>query len=316
MALFSGAAIALLASGPVAAAPTARLRIAATGTYSVGVLDFTFVDHSRPTQANRSFPGSPERTLPTVVYYPARGSIDDVVDDAAPDRRHRPYPIILYSHGTDSFGREYEPLFRQWVSAGYVVVAPDYPLAKKTAPGGATVTDLAQQPADAKFVLDHVLALDRKRSSPLHGIIDSAGVAASGHSLGAITTYDLAYKTCCADRRITAVAIMSGVTGKPPEYFRDIHTPLLVLHGDADATLPIRLGAEAFAVASPPKYFVTLIAGQHSAPYRGADDAVATATARTTLDFFDRYLKGDPGGIDRLERDADVAGVATLQEDR
>jgi hypothetical protein len=36
--------------------------------------------------------------------------------------------------------------------------------------------------------------------------------------------------------------------------------------------------------------------------------------AHVTLDFFDRYLKDDPGALDRLRRDAAAPDVASLQE--
>jgi len=41
---------------------------------------------------------------------------------------------------------------------------------------------------------------------------------------------------------------------------------------------------------------------------------VAAAVAMATLDFFDRYLKNDQGALERLRRDANQPGVATLQE--
>jgi dienelactone hydrolase len=222
--------------------------------------------------------------------------------------------MILYSHGHDSFGAEYEPLLRQWASAGYVVAAPDYPLSNKNSPGGATAADLGQQPADARFVIDRMLALNAKRSDKLAGTVDAKRIGASGHSLGALTTYRLVYEACCADKRVKAAAPMSGVAGAPPEYFTGISTPLLAEHGDADGTIPYQAGAGTYANASPPKFFLTLVGGGHTPPYRGGTDAVPTTVAHVTLDFFDRYLKSDRGALERLRRDADKPGVATLQE--
>ena len=274
---------------------------ATIGTYGVGVLERAFVDRTRVTPANGDAPEAPGRTLETVVYYPTR------------TRNAGRFPLVVFSHGNNSFGREYEPLFRQWVSAGYVVAAPTYPLSQMDAPGGNTVSDLGNQADDAAFVLDRVLTLTRK-PGPLRGLVDPKRVAAAGHSLGAITTYNLAFKTCCADPRIRAVAVMSGVSGAPPDYFDSIDTPLLILHGDGDDVIDIRNGVTAFERANPPKFFVTLIGGLHSEPYRGADDAVANATTRITLDFWDRYLKGDEAGLTRMHRDT-IVGVALLQEE-
>jgi dienelactone hydrolase len=311
---------AFFAAAPAVAVPSlpAASRspaVATIGTNAVGSVEQTFVDDSRPTKANGSFAGAPSRALHTTIYYPALGKPGDTVTaDATPDRKHGPYPLILYSHGTNSSGAEYEPLLRQWASAGYVVAAPDYPLSNKNSPGGAIITDLDQQPADARFVIDRVLALSSKRSGTLARAVDAKRIGASGHSLGALTTYRLVYETCCADKRIKAAAPMSGAAGDPPQFFTGISTPLLAEHGDADGTIPYQTGADTFAKASPPKFFLTLIGGGHTPPYRGGPDPAPTTVAHVTLDFFDRYLKSDRAALDRLRHDADQPGVATLQE--
>jgi hypothetical protein len=53
-------------------------------------------------------------------------------------------------------------------------------------------------------------------------------------------------------------------------------------------------------------------------PGRGKSKAIASTTvvvvAHVTLHFFDRYLKNDQGALERLRRDANQPGVATLQE--
>jgi dienelactone hydrolase len=290
-------------------------KVSAIGTYAVGRAEETFVDVTRPTKAHADFPGAPSRTLHTTIYYPASSaSRDTVTANAMPDRKHGPYPLILYSHGNNSFGAEYEALLRQWASAGYVIAAPDYPLSSKNGPGKGDVSDVENQPGDAHFVIDRVLASSSKRPGTLSHLVDAKRIGASGHSLGAITTYRLVYQTCCNDKRIKAAATMSGTAGDPPEYFSGISTPLLAEHGDADATIPYQSEVDTFAKVGPPKYFLTLIGGAHTPPYRGGSDPVPTAVAHVTLDFFDRYLKGDQSALQRLHRDADQPGVATLQE--
>jgi dienelactone hydrolase len=303
------------APAPIATAAPKAPRVVPIGTYGVGRTEQTFVDDSRPTKAKGTFEGAPNRTLHTTIYYPARGTAGDAVAaDATPQSKRGRFPLIVYSHGNNSLGTEYEPLLRQWASAGYVIAAPDYPLSSKNSPGGADASDLAQQPADARFVIDRVLALDAKRSGTLSGLVDAKRIGASGHSLGALTTYRLAYQACCLDKRIKAAAPMSGAAGDPPEFFANINTPLLALHGDADNTIPYQLGVETFAKASPPKYFLTVLGGGHTPPYRGGPEPGPTTVAHVTLDFFDRYLKDDPGALDRLRRDAAAPDVASLQE--
>jgi dienelactone hydrolase len=308
---------AFVAAAPATAASSGSRtpRAPAIGTLAVGRAEQTFVDETRPTQANGDFAGAPNRTLHTTIYYPARGKAgDSVTPDAPPDRKRGPYPLIVYSHGHNSFGAEFEPLLRQWASAGYVVAAPDFPLSNKNAPGGATAADLPQQPADARFVIDRMLALNAKRSGTFSGIVDPKRIGASGHSLGAMTTYRLVYDTCCADKRVKAAAPMSGIAADPPQFFAGISTPLLAEHGDADGTLPYQSGADSFAKAGPPKFFLTLIGGGHTPPFRGAPEPAPATVAHVTLDFFDRYLKNDRSALERLREDAHQPGVATLQE--
>lgn len=290
-------------------------KVAAIGTYAVGRIDETFVDRSRPTKAVGDFEGAPDRTLHTTIYYPARGMPgEEVAEDATPLRKRGPYPLILYSHGNDSTGAEYEPLLRQWASAGYVIAAPNYPLSNENAPGGGDISDLAEQPADARFVIDRVLALSGRRSGTLSRLVDAKRIGASGHSLGAMTTYQLVYRACCAEKRVKAAAPMSGVAGDPPEFFGGISTPLLAEHGDADGTLPYQAGADTYANANPPKFLLTLVGGGHTPPYRGGAEPDARAVTQVTLDFLDRYLKDDSSALERLRRDANASGVATLEE--
>jgi len=313
--LMVGAFVAAAPAVAVSSAASSWRAAAAIGTFAVGRVERTFVDGSRPTKANGTYAGAPDRTLHTTIYYPARGKPREAVTPDAPaDRKRDPYPLILFSHGHNSFGAEYGGLLRQWASAGHVIAAPDYPLSNMNAPGGATAADLDQQPADARFVIDRVLTLSSQRSGVLAGTVDPRRIGASGHSLGAMTTYRLVYEACCADKRIKAAAPMSGLAGDPPDFFTGISTPLLAEHGDADGTLPYPGGLAAFTKAGAPKFFLTLVGGGHTPPYRGASAPAPTTVAHVTLDFFDRYLKSDRGALERLRKDADQPGVATLQE--
>jgi fermentation-respiration switch protein FrsA (DUF1100 family) len=43
-----------------------------------------------------------------------------------------------------------------------------------------------------------------------------------------------------------------------------VHAPLLMIHGTADTTIPIRLGRQLFAAANPPKRWLSINGGAHS----------------------------------------------------
>lgn len=71
-----------------------------------------------------------------------------------------------------------------------------------------------------------------------------------------------------------------------------------------------------YAAAPPPKFFVTLLGGDHGEPFHGdpARPDVRVVLA-ATLDLFDHYLRDAPDSLERLSTDANVAGVATLDQE-
>ena len=287
-------------------------------TFAVGTRTETFVDPRRPTMANRTFAGSPTRTLPTLILYPARGKPGPSNLPGATPASGR-FPLILFSHGIDSDGPTYEPLIRQWAAAGFVVAAPTFPLSNHHTPGGATVTDYPNQPGDVSFVITSVLALNRDPHRHFHNVVDPSKIAAVGHSLGAITTLGASVNSCCADRRIRAAVSIEG-TEVPfnGTFFTGPVVPLLLFHGDADATVPYSSSQRLFADAPTPKYFVTLHGAPHTA-FRQTASATKPAPpwepviVRSVLDFLDRYLRGQRAGLAALVADATVAGVASIQ---
>jgi fermentation-respiration switch protein FrsA (DUF1100 family) len=231
------------------------------GPYAVGIRTETFVDTSRPTAANNGAPARPSRTLQTMVLYPAQGEPGERdVPDAPPARAVAPFPLIEFSHGFTANGPTYADLLRQFAAAGYVVAAPTFPLTSRGAPGGPSGADYANQPADVSFVISEMLRLNGDRSSLLHGLIDPDEIAVSGHSMGAMTTYGVAYNSCCIDKRIKAAVPISGIEAPFGDgtFLGRADVPLLAIHGDADATLPYAASVKAYGAASAPKFLLTI----------------------------------------------------------
>ncbi|HKA94259.1 MAG TPA: hypothetical protein VKE97_10660, partial [Acidimicrobiia bacterium] len=199
-----------------------------------------------------------------------------------------------------------------------IVAAPDYPLSNANAPGGASfgraIADTKNQPADASFVINEVIELD-KQGKQLGGI-DAKRIGASGHSLGGITTYGLVFSSCCRDKRIKAAIPMSGLAGvvEGPENYFKTSTPLLGLHGNADGTVPYQAGRNAYMAAQPPKFLLTFLGAGHVSPFLGGDNPQANALKETTVDFWNSYLKGDNASLDKLRTDGSVPGATTLDE--
>jgi dienelactone hydrolase len=311
-------------TGPAAIAGTEPTKaqppkVAVIGKYAVGIKTQTFVDSTRPTEGTNPLPS---RSMLTAIYYPAQGPpTDQPVQDAPPATKGGPYPLILFSHGLGARGVVYQDVIKTWVSAGYVVAAPDYPLSNTNTPGGVNfgraVGDTKNQPADASFVIDEVLKID-KAGKQLGGI-DVKRIGASGHSLGGITTYGLAFSACCRDERVKAAIPMSGFAGIPPpaeQYFQNGRTALFGLHGNTDGTIPYAAGSNSYGMAKPPKFFLTFNGAGHVSPFLGgnANDPSANALKQSTVDFWDHYLKGDKAALDELRQHAILPGSTSLQE--
>jgi predicted dienelactone hydrolase len=271
--------------------------VAQVREYSVAEHEETYVDTTRPTPPNGTYRGAPSRTL-TVSFF-------------APDGPG-PLPLVLFSHGVAGAPRAFQRLLTDIARSGYLVAAPAYPLSRFNAPGGAAVTDLKNQPGDASFVIDRVLAANQA-SGWLHGKVDPTRIGAAGHSLGGITTYQLVYNKACHDARIKAIVAMSAFNGGcPGPGIANVHVPLLATHGTDDTTIPYKLGQGSFNDAARPKYLLTVLGGSHTGEERGGSSPPERALTESIIAFFDQYLRGVPGALARLNRVATVPGVTTF----
>lgn len=169
--------------------------------------------------------------------------------------------------------------------------------------------DVNNQPADVTIVLDHVV--DR-----LGSIVDPERIGVVGHSLGGVTALLAGFHACCRDDRVDAVGVWAGGAlfgGDEGEYFEvGIGTPVLFVHGDADAVLRFSLGRSAFAAASKPKWFITLVEGDHVVAFF-LDGRHLGVVREGTLAFLDAYVKGDRDAVTRLGGIADDPEVATVE---
>jgi predicted dienelactone hydrolase len=266
--------------------------LAAPGRYPVGRRTYTFVDPSRPTKPNGNYPGAPDRTLVTEVWFP--GSAGGALLDGAP------YPIVVHSHGfLDSrLGEAY--LAEHLASHGFVVAAPDYPLSNGGAPGGPTVTDVVNQPGDWSFVLDSLLAVANDPASPLHGAVDGGRVAASGLSLGGLTTLLATFHVDLRDPRIDAAVSLAGPACQfTRRFYRTTRAPVLFLHGDDDLLVPWKDNARKGYRSGRNRILLTL----HDASHTGFS-GFATA--------FDQSLHHDRIGCAAIAPNLDPGDVTFL----
>jgi dienelactone hydrolase len=161
------------------------------GPYGVGEIHDDAVDASRG------------REIDLLILYPLTTAT------GGPVAR---YPLILFNHGFMLWGGLYRSYGDQLASHGFVVVLPTYAMSMV----GISHTTLA---ADARFVIDHCLALSADAKSPLFGLVDVGAIGAAGHSFGG----KLALLEAATDPRVRAIAALDPVDGGGPV----IHDPIL-----------------------------------------------------------------------------------------
>lgn len=281
----TGVATTTTSTIPPLALPTVVLR--------VGVRTYDWFDWSRPTPANGNYRARNRRELVTTIWYPAQGAPSTYVHRGArADRAHGPYPIVLFAHGHGGEPAAYTALVSNWVSRGYVVVAPAFPLSRARAPGGPTYNDLPSQPGDLTYVLSRALGENRDPRSWMYNLLDARRIAAAGHSMGAWTVLALVGNQCCHDQRVTAAIVLAGEMApaftKP--FFKAPVPPILFVHARDDDVVPYAAGARAYAAARAPKYFLT-VSGAHIQPYWGPKTPVGATVLQVTNDFLDRYVR-------------------------
>jgi dienelactone hydrolase len=271
--------IAALAGLAFAAAVCVQSAAAAPQRVALRVV--RFVDQGRVARFadGRSGP----RVLVTYVRYPAG--------------RRGPLPLVVFAHGFDTTPGVYAPLLEAWARAGYVVAAPVFPVENAHAPGGASETDLINEPSDMSFVISRLVAASADPGSPLAGLVDPRHIAVAGQSDGAEAALSAAYDGRFADRRVDAAVILSGAEmGGRTTWFPPGSPPLLAVQGSADTINPARYTAQFFRPAPRPKFLLTLEGAGHLPPYT-TDAAQLAVVERVTIAFLDGFLKTGPRTI-------------------
>lgn len=293
--------------GEPGGAPAARAAPPERPALAVEVRTEAFVDATRGTDASGSAPASPTRAAPTRIFAPAVG------------QPGRPYPLVVFVHGSGGLGDGYDVLLRTWASAGYVVAAPALPGSTDKDARGDWTADLPHFPADVRFVIDELLRANLAGEGALRGAVDPDRIGLAGHSMGGMITLAVAGNTCCHDGRVKAAVVLAG--RETPfgggQFWARIRTPVLLVHGDGDTNVTYADGRRAYASAPPPRFLLTIIGGDHGTPFSGDPaDGQARLVTEAALDFFGHYLKGDAGGLAHLQARASAPGVARLEQER
>jgi len=247
------------------------------------------------------------RVLVTVVRYPVALRSDG-------HAVRGPFPLVLFAPGFMQCGGPYSDLLQAWASAGYVVATVNFPRTDCRVGTAADEADLVNQPQDVSYVLTWLLALSARSGGPFSGLLDPNEVGAAGQSDGGDTVAALAANTCCTDRRLKAVAVLSGAEWPPMpgRYFSGGAPPMLFTQGSADTINPPWTSLQLYrADGAGPRYYLDLFGASHLIPYEGTNP-VERLVARVTLAFFDRYVLGQAAALRTMTRDGNVAGAAAL----
>ena len=255
--------------------------------FAIDEITLPLVDTSRPT-VSQGRTISPVRSLPTLVWFPARSGR---------------WPLVVFAHGFQVGPTPYIPLLESWAAHGYVVAAPEFPLTDQAIAGAnLDESDINNQPADVRFVTDRLVSA----GSPVADRIDASRVAVAGHSDGAETSLAASTDPVPAGRpRYRAVLVLSG---QPVDGAAGKNPPILVAQGDADTINPPSLGYSTWDEAAGPKYLLVMKGAGHLPAYE-LGSAWFPGVDTVTEAFLDAFVAGDApvSGLARL-----VSGFAYL----
>lgn len=277
----------------------AQATVAAGSRFGVAVKHQTFLDKSRSIEPALTFAGSADRRVDVVIWYPGETQSDTPLENGD-IAKGGPWPLVLYGHGTYGYPSNATHFVYALVKAGYIVVAPVFPLTSRVSFSGVpgpVMSDVINQPRDLSFVIDQLLA-----DASIGPSIDSEHIGSSGHSLGAVTSYFASYGASTRDPRIKANAMIGA--GDPVQaalswglgfdgvQHAPVSVPALFLSADKDvfANMTGRPHA-AYSRIEPPKYEVLVRNGNHIW-FRDGNEKMPDGRNPDCL-FFDTNMPGN-----------------------
>ncbi len=271
--------------------------------------------------------------------YGAKPMLGRCAEDAAIATEGAPYPLVIYSHGYGGSGIAAPYLTEHLARQGYIVAAPDHAdahQANRIRPPAdphfnlreylAAAVALANSGADfdfaahdyrmaeARLVIDRMLALSADPDSWLHGMIDTERIGMCGHSFGSFTTLACvgAGDRWRDDRISAAISISGGVFMWSAQDYQSVAVPIMImwgaLEGGEQGITQDRVAAERLAWENlpAPKVMFVLKEAAHFTFAQGGLDRILGHEAEADLllqqyraiqtyctAMFDRYLRGD-----------------------
>ena len=233
-----------------------------------------------------------------------------------------PWPLIVFSHGFGGCAKQSVFLTSYLAENGYIVIAPDHvdadcsnktgthlgsmQSAKKSWPekpfrNPESWTDKteADRKDDVLFALSSMFD-DRQYAK----FVDKKRIGLMGHSLGGYTVLGLAGAwPSWKDKRFKAVLAMSPYIGPylASGGLKRVHVPVMYQGGTRDNAITPDLRKRAYPQAQVPKYYIELDGADHYA-WTELEYGYQDIIRRTSLAFFDKYLKDEKIHIDEAEK--------------
>ena len=257
-------AVALVTSalfGTSVAGGSADRSIASYRRVSVSISRLHIVDHHRWT-VSHGHVLSHVRRLPTMLLRPSSPG---------------PHALVVFCHGYDSNPEAYLHLLRHWAAAGFVVVAPYFPLTRKRAGRWLDENDVANQPGDVSVVITGVL-------HSLGSNVQRNHIIVAGHSDGGSTAFMVGFQRHDADPRVSAIMAFSADRWGPGSQFSAPRgrLPVLLVQSNRDESNPPHAAQVLWHIAKPPKMYLHLEGASHAAPFMSASPWRGVVEAVTT----------------------------------
>jgi uncharacterized protein len=175
-------------------------------------------------------------------------------------------PLILYFHGNANSLRQLGPRFHKLMETGAGILAVEY-RGYAGSTGAPTEQGLL---ADGEATYAKALALGFAPSRLVAmGESLGSGVAvsiASRHEVGAVvldSPYSATVDVAAARYWMFPVRLLMRDQFRSDLRIAEVSAPLLIVHGTADWTIPIRFGEKLFALANEPKTFLRIEGAGH-----------------------------------------------------
>jgi len=96
----------------------------------------------------------------------------------------------------------------------------------------------------------------------------------------------------------------------------DGHVPLLIAHADTEPVLPYAASRASFGGAEAPVWLLTLYGASHASQCEDDVTPYDHIAEQATLDVWNATLKKKRRAFARLDRDAAVAGLSSIEANR